>query len=57
LRTLYLIGLAGVFLLSLGVGIQGIKKEKPIERVGTILSFLGSACFLVVILAAMLGKW
>jgi len=44
-----LIGLFGALFVSLGVGFNGVKKEKPVERVGGILGFAGAICFVLAI--------
>ena len=51
------VGLIGWFFLSLGMGINGIQKEKLVNRVGGTLSLVGSACFLAVIIGKLVGKF
>ena len=51
------VGLIGWFLFSLGLGIDAIKKEKLLNRVGGMLSLVGSACFLAVIIGKLVGKF
>ncbi|MDD4401438.1 MAG: hypothetical protein PHI24_06045 [Desulfitobacteriaceae bacterium] len=56
-EIMLLVGLIGALFLSLGIGIDGIQKEKLVKRVGGALSLAGAGCFLVVLIAKVLGKF